>query len=156
MCIWSKNIEDGQKHTVLSNFNPECRQCQTEVIKCHNKWPEFDFIMLLKSGKNNLYTCTLKVLTLLCICYCTLQDEFCRITMVHLESKFMSKLDEYTPRLLAIFHSKGRTGGFKMCPALIGSAVWYSFGIKALDLYTYGAEGTCLVGAMDPPLNYLN
>ncbi|KAJ8335338.1 hypothetical protein SKAU_G00386800 [Synaphobranchus kaupii] len=38
-----------------------------------------------------------------------LQDEFHRITMVHLKSKFMSKLDEYTPRLLALFHSKGGT-----------------------------------------------
>ncbi|XP_054893409.1 uncharacterized protein LOC129364652 [Poeciliopsis prolifica] len=38
-----------------------------------------------------------------------IQDEFHRITMVHLESKIMSKLDEYTPRLLNLFHSKGGT-----------------------------------------------
>ncbi|KAJ8288519.1 hypothetical protein COCON_G00011780 [Conger conger] len=38
-----------------------------------------------------------------------IQDEFYRITMVHLESKFMSKLDEYTPRLLNLFHAKGGT-----------------------------------------------
>ncbi|MED6234246.1 hypothetical protein ATANTOWER_025319, partial [Ataeniobius toweri] len=40
-----------------------------------------------------------------------LQGEFYRISMVHLEFKFMSMLDEYTPMLLAIFHSKGGAMG---------------------------------------------
>ncbi|KAF3858999.1 hypothetical protein F7725_021398 [Dissostichus mawsoni] len=35
-----------------------------------------------------------------------IQDEFQRITMVQLDSKFMSKLDEHSPRLLKLFHSK--------------------------------------------------
>ncbi|KAF1389893.1 hypothetical protein PFLUV_G00052260 [Perca fluviatilis] len=48
-----------------------------------------------------------------------LQDEFHRITMVHLESKFMSKLDEYTPRLLNIFHSKGGTMGLRLQAILL-------------------------------------
>ncbi|KAF7641148.1 hypothetical protein LDENG_00292080 [Lucifuga dentata] len=48
-----------------------------------------------------------------------IQDEFHRITMVHLESKFMSKLDEYTPRLLNLFHSKGGTMGLKLQAVLI-------------------------------------
>lgn len=34
--------------------------------------------------------------------------------MVHLESKFMSKLDEYTPTLLALFQSKGGTMGLRL------------------------------------------
>ncbi|XP_063330975.1 bis(5'-adenosyl)-triphosphatase isoform X1 [Pelmatolapia mariae] len=43
-----------------------------------------------------------------------LQDEFYRITLVHLEPKFMSMLDEYTPKLLALFHSKGGAMGLKL------------------------------------------
>ncbi|XP_037832052.1 uncharacterized protein LOC108247045 isoform X3 [Kryptolebias marmoratus] len=43
-----------------------------------------------------------------------LQDEFYRITMVHLESKFMSMLDMYTPKLLALFHAKGGAMGLKL------------------------------------------
>ncbi|XP_076879072.1 sterile alpha motif domain-containing protein 3-like isoform X2 [Brachyhypopomus gauderio] len=43
-----------------------------------------------------------------------LQDEFHRITTVHLEPKFMSKLDEYTPKLLALFHSKGGALGLRL------------------------------------------
>ncbi|XP_019209019.1 uncharacterized protein LOC109194557 isoform X3 [Oreochromis niloticus] len=43
-----------------------------------------------------------------------LQDEFYRITLVHLETKFMSMLDEYTPKLLALFHSKGGAMGLKL------------------------------------------
>ncbi|KAJ4920947.1 hypothetical protein JOQ06_023091 [Pogonophryne albipinna] len=39
--------------------------------------------------------------------------------MVHLESKFMSKLDEYTPGLLKRFHSKGGTTGLKLKAVLI-------------------------------------
>ncbi|CAN0086299.1 unnamed protein product [Lampetra planeri] len=48
-----------------------------------------------------------------------IQDEFQRITTVHLESKFMSKLDEYTPRLLSLFHSKGGTMGMKLQDILL-------------------------------------
>ncbi|XP_054882375.1 uncharacterized protein LOC129356856 [Poeciliopsis prolifica] len=48
-----------------------------------------------------------------------IQDEFHRITMVHLESKFMSKLDEYTPRLLNLFHSKGGTMGLRLQAILL-------------------------------------
>ncbi|KAI9543070.1 hypothetical protein NQZ68_014001 [Dissostichus eleginoides] len=48
-----------------------------------------------------------------------IQDEFHRITMVHLESKFMSKLDEYTPGLLKLFHSKGGTMGLKLKALLL-------------------------------------
>ncbi|CAI5642002.1 unnamed protein product [Oreochromis niloticus] len=43
-----------------------------------------------------------------------LQDEFYRITLVHLEPKFMSILDEYTPKLLALFHPKGGAMGLKL------------------------------------------
>ncbi|KAL7838265.1 hypothetical protein AOLI_G00266690 [Acnodon oligacanthus] len=43
-----------------------------------------------------------------------LQDEFHRNTTVHLESKFMSKLDEYTPKLLVLFHSKGGALGLRL------------------------------------------
>ncbi|XP_043997250.1 uncharacterized protein LOC122845184 isoform X2 [Gambusia affinis] len=48
-----------------------------------------------------------------------IQDEFHRITMVHLESKFMSKLDEYTPRLLNLFHSKGGSMGLRLQAILL-------------------------------------
>ncbi|KAK5911879.1 hypothetical protein CesoFtcFv8_001809 [Champsocephalus esox] len=48
-----------------------------------------------------------------------IQDEFHRITMVHMESKFMSKLDQYTPGLLKLFHSKGGTMGLKLKAVLI-------------------------------------
>nr|XP_033491956.1 uncharacterized protein LOC117262879 [Epinephelus lanceolatus] len=48
-----------------------------------------------------------------------IQDDFHRITMVHLESKFMSKLDEYTPRLLNLFHSKGRSMGLRLQAILL-------------------------------------
>ncbi|KAJ8014617.1 hypothetical protein DPEC_G00017500 [Dallia pectoralis] len=48
-----------------------------------------------------------------------IQDEFHRITTVHLEPKFMSKLDEYTPRLLKIFHSKGGTMGLRLQAILL-------------------------------------
>ncbi|KAI9543564.1 hypothetical protein NQZ68_008611 [Dissostichus eleginoides] len=51
-----------------------------------------------------------------------IQDEFHRITMVHLESKFMSKLDEYTPGLLKLFHSKGGTMGLKLKALLLQDA----------------------------------
>ncbi|CAB1417786.1 unnamed protein product [Pleuronectes platessa] len=43
-----------------------------------------------------------------------IEDEFQRITRVHLESKFMSKLDEYTPKLLNLFQSKGGTMGLRL------------------------------------------
>lgn len=39
--------------------------------------------------------------------------------MVHFESKFMSKLDEYTPRLLNLFHSKGGTMGMRLQAILL-------------------------------------
>lgn len=39
---------------------------------------------------------------------------FHRITTVHLESRFISKLDEYFPRLLNLFHSKGRAMGLRL------------------------------------------
>ncbi|KAL7846000.1 hypothetical protein AOLI_G00241920 [Acnodon oligacanthus] len=48
-----------------------------------------------------------------------LQDEFRRITTVHLESKFMSKLDEYTPKLLVLFHSKGEALGLRLQAILL-------------------------------------
>ncbi|XP_029138218.2 uncharacterized protein [Labrus bergylta] len=48
-----------------------------------------------------------------------LQDEFLKITMVSLESQFMFKLDEYTPRLLKIFHSKGGSMGLKLRSILL-------------------------------------
>lgn len=34
--------------------------------------------------------------------------------MVHLEPKFMSMLDEHTPKLLVLFHAKGGAMGLKM------------------------------------------
>ncbi|XP_041856635.1 uncharacterized protein LOC121654125 isoform X2 [Melanotaenia boesemani] len=43
-----------------------------------------------------------------------LQDEFLRITTIHLEPKFMAKLDEYSPKLLAVFNSKGGAMGLKL------------------------------------------
>ncbi|TNM99695.1 hypothetical protein fugu_012728 [Takifugu bimaculatus] len=39
--------------------------------------------------------------------------------MVHLESKFMSKLDEYTSGLMKLFHSKGGTMGLKLQAILL-------------------------------------
>ncbi|KAK1892763.1 putative L-type lectin-domain containing receptor kinase I.2, partial [Dissostichus eleginoides] len=48
-----------------------------------------------------------------------IQEEFHRIMMVHLESKFMAKLDEYTPGLLKLFHSKGGTMGLKLKALLL-------------------------------------
>ncbi|XP_038129181.1 uncharacterized protein LOC119781095 [Cyprinodon tularosa] len=48
-----------------------------------------------------------------------IEDEFHRITTVHLESKFMSKLDEYSPRLLNLFHSKGGTMGLRLQTILL-------------------------------------
>ncbi|CAG5996419.1 unnamed protein product [Menidia menidia] len=51
--------------------------------------------------------------------FSTIQDEFHRITMVHLESKFMSKLDEYTPRLMNLFHSKGGSMGLRLLAILL-------------------------------------
>ncbi|XP_061112397.1 uncharacterized protein LOC133137980 isoform X2 [Conger conger] len=39
--------------------------------------------------------------------------------MVHLESKFMSKLDECTPRLLNLFHAKGGTMGLSLQAILL-------------------------------------
>ncbi|XP_029981703.1 uncharacterized protein LOC115413085 [Sphaeramia orbicularis] len=48
-----------------------------------------------------------------------IQDEFHRITMVHLEPKFKSKLDECTPRLLNLFHSKGRSMGLRLQAILL-------------------------------------
>ncbi|XP_074492734.1 uncharacterized protein LOC141781736 isoform X3 [Sebastes fasciatus] len=51
-----------------------------------------------------------------------IQDEFHRITTVHLESKCMSKLDEYTPRLLNLFYSKGGTMGLRLQAILLKDA----------------------------------
>lgn len=48
-----------------------------------------------------------------------LQDEFQRITMVNLEPKFMSKLDEYTPRLMTLFNSKGGAMGLRLKALLL-------------------------------------
>ena len=48
-----------------------------------------------------------------------IQDEFHWITTVHLESKFMYKLDEYSPRLLNLFHSKGGTMGLRLQTILL-------------------------------------
>ncbi|CAL8258511.1 unnamed protein product [Arctogadus glacialis] len=48
-----------------------------------------------------------------------IQDEFHRITTVNLESKFMSKLDEYTPKLLSLFQSKGGTMGLRLHAILL-------------------------------------
>uniref|UniRef100_A0A3Q3G564 Uncharacterized protein n=1 Tax=Labrus bergylta TaxID=56723 RepID=A0A3Q3G564_9LABR len=42
--------------------------------------------------------------------------------MVSLESQFMFKLDEYTPRLLKIFHSKGGSMGLKLRSILLKDA----------------------------------
>ncbi|KAF4072095.1 hypothetical protein AMELA_G00270370 [Ameiurus melas] len=48
-----------------------------------------------------------------------IQDEFHRITMVQLESKFMSKLDEYTHRLLKLFQSKCAIMGLRLQAILL-------------------------------------
>lgn len=48
-----------------------------------------------------------------------IQGEFHRITTVHLESKIMSKLDGYSPRLLNLFHSKGGTAGLRLQTILL-------------------------------------
>ncbi|XP_057716474.1 ankyrin repeat and SOCS box protein 16 isoform X1 [Corythoichthys intestinalis] len=52
-------------------------------------------------------------------CVSVIQDEFYRITMVHLESKFMSKLDEFTPQLLKLFHTKGGSMGLQLQAILL-------------------------------------
>ncbi|XP_046886263.1 uncharacterized protein LOC124474307 isoform X2 [Hypomesus transpacificus] len=48
-----------------------------------------------------------------------IQDEFYRITMVHLESKFMAKLDEYTPKLLNLYQAKGGAMGLRLQAILL-------------------------------------
>ncbi|CAL8353230.1 unnamed protein product [Merluccius merluccius] len=48
-----------------------------------------------------------------------IHDEFHRITTVNLESKFMSKLDQYSPRLLNLFHAKGGTMGLRLQTILL-------------------------------------
>ncbi|KAL6465686.1 hypothetical protein MHYP_G00258190 [Metynnis hypsauchen] len=40
-----------------------------------------------------------------------IKEEFLRITTLHLESKFMLLLDQYTPKLLCIFTAKGGAAG---------------------------------------------
>ncbi|KAL6490138.1 hypothetical protein MHYP_G00004830 [Metynnis hypsauchen] len=43
--------------------------------------------------------------------YQYIKEEFLRITTLHLESKFMLLLDQYTPKLLCIFTAKGGAAG---------------------------------------------
>lgn len=47
------------------------------------------------------------------------EEEFYRITMVHLEAKFMGMLDEYTAKLMSLFHSKGGAMGLKLQAILL-------------------------------------
>ncbi|KAL7845998.1 hypothetical protein AOLI_G00241900 [Acnodon oligacanthus] len=84
-----------------------------------------------------------------------LQDEFRRITTVHLESKFMSKLDEYTPKLLVLFHSKGEALGLRLQAILLkfqdadGDSVSQDLAVQEMKIYkikTETSEGTADFG----------
>lgn len=43
-----------------------------------------------------------------------IEDEFCRITLKPLQSTFLGKLDQYTPRLLSLYRRKGGAVGKKL------------------------------------------
>ncbi|KAL7845979.1 hypothetical protein AOLI_G00241710 [Acnodon oligacanthus] len=84
-----------------------------------------------------------------------LQDEFRRITTVHLESKFMSKLDEYTPKPLVLFHSKGGALGLRLQAILLkfqdadGDSVSQDLAVQEMKIYkikTETSEGTADFG----------
>ena len=47
-----------------------------------------------------------------------INEEFRRITTIPLEQTFMHKLDEYTPKLIALMEAKGGVMGIKMRPLL--------------------------------------
>ncbi|KAJ4938213.1 hypothetical protein JOQ06_002838 [Pogonophryne albipinna] len=75
-----------------------------------------------------------------------IQDEFQRITMVQLDSKFMSKLDEHTPRLLKCFHSKGGSMGLQLQAILLmapsNPSIDMSRGLVIRCLMVYLGEST--------------
>ncbi|KAJ4946958.1 hypothetical protein JOQ06_009001 [Pogonophryne albipinna] len=75
-----------------------------------------------------------------------IQDEFQRITMVQLDSKFMSKLDEHTPRLLKHFHSKGGSMGLQLQAILLmapsNPSIDMSRGLVIRCLMVYLGEST--------------
>ncbi|KAI4802444.1 hypothetical protein KUCAC02_020280 [Chaenocephalus aceratus] len=75
-----------------------------------------------------------------------IQDEFQRITMVQLDSKFMSKLDEHTPRLLKLFHSKGGSMGLQLQAILLmapsNPSIDMSRGLVIWCLMVYLGEST--------------
>ncbi|KAL7846002.1 hypothetical protein AOLI_G00241940 [Acnodon oligacanthus] len=84
-----------------------------------------------------------------------LQDEFRRITTVHLESKFMSKLDEYTPKPLVLFHCKGGALGLRLQAILLkfqdadGDSVSQDLAVQEMKIYkikTETSEGTADFG----------
>ncbi|KAK0151156.1 hypothetical protein N1851_007730 [Merluccius polli] len=43
-----------------------------------------------------------------------IEEEFCRITLKPLQSTFLGKLDQYTPRLLSLYRRKGGAVGKKL------------------------------------------
>ncbi|RXN38553.1 sterile alpha motif domain-containing 3-like protein [Labeo rohita] len=51
-------------------------------------------------------------------CENQIKEEFKRITTIHLERTFLSRLDRYTTKLLEIFRRKGVTAGTKIKPML--------------------------------------
>ncbi|CAI5669380.1 unnamed protein product [Oreochromis niloticus] len=51
-------------------------------------------------------------------CENQIKEEFKRITTIHLERTFLSRLDGYTTKLLEIFRRKGGTAGTKIKPML--------------------------------------
>ncbi|XP_026017031.1 uncharacterized protein LOC113018186 isoform X1 [Astatotilapia calliptera] len=51
-------------------------------------------------------------------CENQIKEEFKRITTIHLERTFLSRLDRYTTKLLEIFRRKGGTAGTKIKPML--------------------------------------
>ncbi|RXN18153.1 sterile alpha motif domain-containing 3-like isoform X1 [Labeo rohita] len=51
-------------------------------------------------------------------CENQIKEEFKRITTIHLERMFLSRLDGYTTKLLEIFRRKGGTAGTKIKPML--------------------------------------
>ncbi|KAL7881027.1 hypothetical protein SRHO_G00032810 [Serrasalmus rhombeus] len=82
-----------------------------------------------------------------------LQDEFQRIITVHLESKFMSKLDEYTPKLLVLFHSRGGAVGLRLQAILLkdadGDGASQDLAVQKMKIYkiqTEASEGTADFG----------
>ncbi|XP_063077217.1 uncharacterized protein LOC134467236 [Engraulis encrasicolus] len=65
------------------------------------------------------------------------KEEFKRITTIHLDQTFLTKMDLYTPKLLTIFKTKGGTAGTKI------NSVLESLSQK--QIYSHDAVIRCLI-----------